>query len=293
MFKPTLAYSRHPTILSQNRTHYNLFGLGIASELDLPLPQSSAPTQIEVVLGPVPVDGVLLFQADDPFPFACYRQGETIVLAWTGVRFGVVPERVVVDTEDHRTAVHLLVPVVWSVVLSAHQRESLHGSAVEQGGHAVAIMGLSGSGKTTAAHLLIKRGWRLVSDDLLTFDDDLRVIPGPPWMRFLPDDGSGLPTLPDAGGKVRAHPPTSPQPVPLAAMIIMAPEYERCVSLSGTSAAAALLQQVYNPILTHPGQVQRRFDLMHDLVDRIPIYGAAPRSLSAQQILDISEETTV
>ncbi len=198
-----------------------------------------------------------------------------------------------VDAEDHVTAAHLLMSAVWSVVLSAHQRESLHGSAVEQGGHAVAIMGLSGSGKTTAAHLLIKRGWRLVSDDLLTFDDDLRVIPGPPWMRFLPGDGSGLPSLPDAGGKVRAYPPTSLQPVPLAAMIIMAPEYERCVRLSGTSAAAALLQQVYNPVLTHPGQVERRFDLVHDLVDRIPIYGAAPRSLSAEQILDISEETTV
>ena len=246
-----------------------------------------------MVLGPVPVDGVLLFRADDPFPFACYQQGEAIVLAWTGVQFGVVPGRVVVDTEDYRMAAHLLVPAVWSVVLSTHHRESLHGSAVEQGGRAVAIMGLSGSGKTTAAHLLIKRGWRLVSDDLITFDDDLRVVPGPPWMRFLPGDGTDLPSLPDAGGKVRAHPPTSPQPVPLAAMIIMAPEYERCVRLSGTSAAAALLQQVYNPILTHLGQVQRRFDLAHDLVNRIPIYGAAPRSLSAEQILEISEETTV
>jgi hypothetical protein len=279
--------------LAENRTYYNLFGLGVASELDLPLPHSIDAAEVEVVLGPVPVAGVLLFEAEDPFPFACYQLGEMIVLAWTGIRFGVVPGRVVVDTEDHRTAAHLLVPAVWSVVLSTHQRESLHGSAVEQGGHAVAILGLSGSGKTTAAHLLIKRGWRLVSDDLLTFDDDLLVIPGPPWMRFVSGDGSGLPTLPDAGGKVRAHPPTSPQPVPLAAMIIMAHEYERCVRLSGTAAAVALLQQVYNPILTHPGQVQRRFDLVHDLVNRIPIYGAPPRSMSAEQILDISEETTV
>ncbi len=274
-----------------HRTRYHLFGLGVASELDLPLPQNFDPPQVEVVLGHVAGDGVLLFDTDGPVPFACYQQGKAIVLAWSGIRFRIVPGRVVVDTEDHRTAAHLLVPAVWSVVLAAHQRESLHGSAVEHGGRAVAILGLSGSGKTTAAQALINRDWRLVSDDVLTFDDDLRVVPGPPWMRFLPDHGGAWPGIPDLGGKLRVHPPTRSHPVPLVAMVIMAPEHGRCIRLSGTSAAAAILQQVYNPVLTHVGQVQRRFDLVHHLADCIPIYGAAPRSLSADQLVQIAEET--
>jgi len=272
-------------------TRYSLFGLGVASEIDLPLPLSADHAQVEVILGRLAADGVLLFQTDDPLPFACYQQGEAVVVAWPGIRFAVVPGRVVVDAEDHGTAAHLLVSAVWSVVLAAHERESLHGAAVEHEGHTVAILGPSGSGKTTAAQSLIKRGGRLVSDDLLTFDTDLRVVPGPPWMRLLPSPGGAWSGDLDAGGKVRVHPPTSPHPVPLAALVIMAPDYRRVAGLSGTSAAAALLQQVYNPLLTHPGQVQRRFDLVHDLVARVPVFGAAPRSLTADELVRISQET--
>lgn len=273
-----------------HRTRYNLFDHGVASELELPLPKCNDPVRTEVVLGHVPDDGALLFATDGPVPFACYRKEEAIILAWTDVRFEVVPGRVVVDAEDHLAAAHLLVPAVWSVVLSAHNQEALHGSAVEHEGLAVAILGHSGSGKTTAAQGLINRGWRLVSDDMLTFDDDLRVVPGPPWMRFLPGHSSSWPGNLDIGGKIRVYPPTRPQPTPLAAMVIMAPEHERFVQLSGISAAAALLHQVYNPLLTHSGQVQRRFDLVHGLADHTPVYGAAPRSLSAEQLLEVVAE---
>ncbi len=196
-----------------------------------------------------------------------------------------------VDAEDHALAAHFLVPAAWSVVLSAHQRESLHGSAVEHGGRALAVLGLSGSGKTTAALTLLDHGWRLVSDDLLTFDSDLRVVPGPPWIRLLPDHGGDRVGDPDVGGKLRVHPPTTPDPVPLAAMVILAPEHEGCVRLSGTAAVAALFQHVYNPVLTHPGQVQRRFELVHDLAQDVPVFGAPPRSLTATQLLQIAEET--
>lgn len=257
----------------------------------MPLLQSSVPVQVEVVLGHVAADGVLLFHTVDPLLFACYQQGEAVVVVWPGFRFWVIPGRVVVDAEDHVTAAHLLMSAVWSVVLSAHQREALHGSAVHHEGRTVGILGPSGSGKTTAALTLINRGGRLVSDDLLTFDADLRVVPGPPWMRVLPRYGGAWSGNLEVGGKVRVHPPTSTHPEPLAAMVIMAPEHRRCARLSGTSAAAALLLQVYNSVLTHPGQAQRRFDLVHDLVDRIPIYGAAPRSLSEDQLVHICEET--
>jgi hypothetical protein len=287
----TLKRMKDHTSLRALPHRYDLFGLAVASELELPLPRTSAPAAIQIVRGVVPVDGALLFQDDDPIPFACYRRGETITLAWTGVRFAVTADCVVIDADDAEMAAHLLVPAAWSVVLAARQRESLHGSAVTCDGHsAVAVLGHSGSGKTTAAQGMIARGWHLLTDDLVTFDAGLRVIPGPPWMRLLPDHDAAGRGAPDAGGKLRVHPPVSVEPVPLAAIVIMAPHHERCVRLSGTAAVAAVLQQVYNPVLTHPGQVQRRFELVHEIVARIPVYGAPPRSLSADTLIHISEE---
>jgi ABC-type dipeptide/oligopeptide/nickel transport system ATPase component len=188
-------------------------------------------------------------------------------------------------------AAQLLIPAAWSVVLSAHERESLHGAAVDCNGRAIAILGFSGSGKTTAARRLIENGCSLISDDLLTFDDDLRVIPGPPWMRLDPCPGNEEESVLDAGGKMRIYPPVRSTPSPLSAMVIMAPEYTHFVRLSGTAAASALFQQVYNPVLTHSNQVERRFDLVLDLVDRVPVFGAAPRSLSADLLLRAGKES--
>ncbi len=269
---------------------YNLFGFVVASELELPLPLTEGAIQVEVVLGSVPIDGKPLFRAAEPFPFTCYQHGDWIILAWHGARFGVMRGRVVVDAADYALAAHLLVPAVWSVVLSAHQRASLHGSVVERSGRAIATLGTSGSGKTTAALALIDRGWRLVTDDLLAFDAELRVFPGPPWVRILPEREEEREES-DAGGKLRIHPSTSSQAVPLAAMIVLAPDHGRCVRLSGASAVAALLQQVYNPLPTHSDQAWRQFDLVHHLADRVPIYGAPPRSLTAGQLERIAEGT--
>jgi hypothetical protein len=271
---------------------FTLFGSSLRSELDLDLPLSFGPGQIEVVCGSVRREGDLIFETTDPLPFACYRKGGAIVLVWTDCRFRIIADQVVIDTNDVETAVQLLIPSAWSVVLSAHERESLHGAAVECDGEAIAILGNSGSGKTTAARSLIDRGCRLISDDLLTFDSELRVVPGPPWMRLVPSPDHDWSRDSDAGGKLRIYPPLCSEPIPLSAIVIMAPEYNQLVLLSGTSGASALFQQVYNPVVTHPGQVERRFHLVHDLVASVPIYGAAPRSLSANLLLHLCETRT-
>lgn len=274
--------------LSRRCSH--LFGISVDSELDLDLPLVSKPGQVEVVFGTVAEEGEPIFQTNDPMPFACYRQGDAVVLGWEHVRFRIIPEQVIVDADDPVAAAQLLIPAAWSVVLAARGQEALHGAAVEWNGQAIAILGYSGSGKTTAALKLIEAGGALITDDLLTFDPCLNVLPGPPWMRLAPcpghDDAGDL----DTGGKRRAYPPVCPVPRPLSALVIMAPEYGQIARLSGIAAAAALLQQVYNPVVTHPDQVQRRFQLVHDLVDRVPMYAAAPRSLSTECLRRLSQE---
>lgn len=268
---------------------YDVFGLVAESSIDLPLPHAAQGKQIEIRAGTVCPQGETLYESAEPVAFGCYRRDDNVLLVWEDARFSVTRDRVVVDADHIETATQLLVPAVWSVVLAAHQRESLHGSAVAWQGRGVAILGHSGSGKSTAARSMIQRGWKLVSDDLLAFDADLRVVPGPPWIRLLPDDDHGGRSVFDPAGKARIHATTSGTSVPLCAMIIMDPRYEGCAKLAGTSAVSALLQQIYNPVVTHEGQARRRFELIHALAVSTPIYAVPPRSLSPDQIEEIAK----
>ena len=269
----------------RRRSHHRLFGLAVASELPLPLPPAAErPDAVEVVAGRVAPLGTVLWQAPPPVPFACRRDGTAIVLDWATARFRVGAARVVIDAEDDRAAVDLLIPAVWSVVLAARGFEALHGCAVERDGRAVAVLGASGTGKSTAALALLDRGWRVVTDDLLALDPAGRAIPGPAFVRLCPDRAAGRVGQHDAGGKLRMAATACPAPVPLAAVVVLADEHPGCAPLRGAAAVAALLDQAYSPMLTHPDQARRRFDLALDLVDRVPIYGAPPRSLTAAQL---------
>jgi hypothetical protein len=67
----------------------------------------------------------------------------------------------------------------------------LTASAVERGGRVCAFMGPSASGKSTAAAVLIQRGYRLVSDSLLRISRDssgqMIAYPQAPWIWLWPD----------------------------------------------------------------------------------------------------------
>ncbi len=65
--------------------------------------------------------------------------------------------------------------------------EALHAATVDSPEGAVAIMAPSGSGKSTLAIELLRRGWPLFADDVLTLDrgdDAVRAHPGTPHMNL-------------------------------------------------------------------------------------------------------------
>lgn len=72
--------------------------------------------------------------------------------------------------------------------------EALHAGVVESPEGVVAIAASSGAGKSTLVLELMRRGWRLFSDDVLTFESvegTVRAHPGTPHMNLdanLPDD---------------------------------------------------------------------------------------------------------
>jgi hypothetical protein len=65
--------------------------------------------------------------------------------------------------------------------------EGLHAAALDSPDGVVAIMAPSGTGKSTLAAALIRRGWNLFADDQLTLTRDggqVSALPGPPHMNL-------------------------------------------------------------------------------------------------------------
>ncbi|HEU0114958.1 MAG TPA: hypothetical protein VFQ80_09785 [Thermomicrobiales bacterium] len=273
------------------RSCYRIFDLPVSSELPLPLPLAEGEPAVEIVEGLVASRGAVVWRAAPPFDFVCRRDGAATILEWPEARFRVTASRVVVDARDRDAAALLLVPAVWAVVMTARGCESLHGCAVAHEGQGIAVLGASGAGKSTAGLTMRDRGWRVVTDDLIAFDAAGRAIPGPPFVRLRPDHGAARDGEPDVGGKFRLATRQCSEAVPLTAVIALHDDYVECAPLHGSAAVAALLDQVYAPMVTHDGQAQRRFELALDLVARTRVYGAPPRSLTAETIERIAQET--
>lgn len=235
-------------------------------------------------MGPVTEAGAVVWRDEPPFVFACFRDGAATILSWPGVRFRVTADRVIVDASHPAAAAELLVPAAWSVVLALRGQEALHGCVVAGERQAVAVLGASGTGKSTAGLALLDRGWRLVTDDLLACDAGGRVLPGPPFLRLTPDRAAGWAGRQDEDGKRRVAALACSAPVLLTAVVVLADEYGACARLTGLAAVRALLGQAYSPLPLHPDQPRRRFELASGLATRVPIYGAAPRSLTADYL---------
>lgn len=74
----------------------------------------------------------------------------------------------------------------------------LHASCVDVGGRGVAILGISGDGKSTTAGALVKRGHRLLCDDVVAIDAEGYVAPGVARLKLWPAAATALGHDPDA-----------------------------------------------------------------------------------------------
>lgn len=94
----------------------------------------------------------------------------------------------------------LLGPVL-GVLLHQRGLLVLHASAVERDGRALIFVGRKGAGKSTTAAHLVRRGCRLLADDIVAIDlggDVPHALPGIPQMKLWPDAAAALEVpLPD------------------------------------------------------------------------------------------------
>jgi HPr Serine kinase C-terminal domain len=102
-----------------------------------------------------------------------------------------------------RTLISRILPLVAIV----HGCEALHAAAVEMGAGVVAVVGASGAGKSTLAAELVRRGNRLVADDVLVLGriaGRVTALPGSPHLSI--DAGRkaipGAKVLGEHGGKL-------------------------------------------------------------------------------------------
>ena len=208
--------------------------------------------------------------ADGDYLHLRYLDGTEFVIDRDGTQIWATWPGEALTLED--TAVYLLGPVLGQV-LGLRGVTCLHASAVAVDGSAVALVGPAGAGKSTTAAAFARRGYHVLSDDVLTLDDradGFMVHPAYPLLRLwepsveaLFGTGDALPLLMPTWDKRYLDLKTDGhrfqhQPLPLAALYILgertddprAPSVEelpagsRIITLVANSYAARYLDNV-------------------------------------------------
>jgi hypothetical protein len=189
----------------------------------------------------------------------------------------------------------LLDTVLWSASLLSGI-ELLHASAVQGTAGVAAFAGFSGSGKTSLAVELVRRGGALFSDDILALPPragELQAHPGPALMN-VPREPETCDGLADLGHVLAQFPGEDWVTVARAAA---APDRIAAVCLLGRGAGRTLALRRLQPTVLDllpftlgfphlSGRMRQRFTLFAQVAAEIPIYelsappGAPPASLA-------------
>lgn len=193
---------------------YLYCGMKLASDWPLPeLPPAAAraASDLEIVMGQVP-----RCLPEEVRRTATFAHNGREALWWLeGIgHFHVATggRRITVEPAPGADAASLRLMLLYPVLALASVLRGdwmLNAAAVEKNGEVFAFVGPSASGKSTVAALLLKRGFRLVSDGLLrvtrTEDGWFLAQPQAPWLQLWPDalrrlgwdDRGAVPVRPD------------------------------------------------------------------------------------------------
>lgn len=155
-------------------TTYAVFGMTVSSEIDLPeLARTTRLPEVAIRRGPV-VDSLddavaegVLYQAA-PGRLRLDVPNVATFLACHGREVTIAPYPGV-DEQEIRL---FLYGSVLGAILQQRGVLTIHASAVTDGEQAVLLSGRSGGGKSTLAATLVRRGFRLLSDDVVAIRHD-------------------------------------------------------------------------------------------------------------------------
>ena len=187
-----------------SRYFYKAFGLIIESDMVIPefiTADRQDPIDVTVQAGSVPEvlengkrKGVCFETAPGEFLF--FLEGVGRFLAAGGNK---IIYRADADATEDDLRVFLL-GSVFGAILQQRGLFPIHASAIEHNGEAVAFMGPSGNGKSTTAAAFLKKGYRLLTDDVCAIqlvDGKPVVVPGYPQGKLWLDSLNSLELSPD------------------------------------------------------------------------------------------------
>jgi hypothetical protein len=213
-------------MLKESEYPYSVFGLALLSNLPIPgLTKDTAqfltcPVQLRMNVSPYTLNQIpaepetLAFQSafldasgepilriwnvagkaflrlayHDGMQFWLDRQGNNVWCLW--------PDALSIDD----ASTYLLGPVL-GLLLRLRGVTCLHASAVSIGGRAVAFVGAAGAGKSTTAAALARRGYSVLSDDIVALSEQggtFSVMPAYPYLSLWPESVDMLFGSPDA-----------------------------------------------------------------------------------------------
>lgn len=206
---------------------------------------------------------------------------------WNGVRAQLTGPhlRIVVgEGVPPRLLEHVVLDHAIPQALSRLGLVVLHGSGAERAGHAVVLLGRSGSGKSTTAGYLATQGWRLLADDAVVVTHDgpsLIAHASYPGLR-LHDDMAGafsphaadLPVVTELGPKrrVQLSDAWSDQPARIHALVELDPGGDPGLHrVSGTEAVAVLVRSAFQADVAG-ADVMARLDRLLPIAEALPIH---------------------
>jgi hypothetical protein len=175
---------------------------------------------------------------------------------------------------------------------------SLHGSAVSVGNHAVALAGSAGSGKSTTAAALVRRGFPALSDDILALRESsgaFYVQPGYPNLCLWPESVKALYGAEDALPRIAPGEEKrnldlaengysfATEPLPLAAVYILNERSQSAEApwiepVHGSNGVVALLSNTYGAWLSDRSMRIRDFQLLSRVAAQVPIRRVTPHA---------------
>lgn len=280
---------------------YGVYGVTIASEIPLALPQGRGEGLLTIALRQVPAEaiaeairGAALTTKEDWFDYALLVDGASYV-RWRGVgeflasrdgrKIACCPAP---GAHEESFQVYLL-GQAFSFALVKAGFEPLHATVLERSGEAIGLVGESGQGKSTLAACFLAAGARLVTDDLMLVapgGPPLRVFPGPARLKLLPDAAERL--MGPGAAQVPMNPETDKHviPVPAGSHCLEPPRLRglyvlehtdplqpgiRIEPLAGREGFLALVGHTFNRYLADPERLRRQMAEVTRLLAAVPV----------------------
>lgn len=208
------------------------------------------------------------------------------------------------------TATYLLGPVMGFVLL-LRGCVSLHASAVVLDGHAIALAGQAGAGKSTTAAAFAEMGHRVLAEDVVTLDDrgDYFLIqPAYPCIRLWPESvralygPKDLPRLTPNWDKryldlTQDGYDFQKQPLPLSAIYLLVSRTDdndapRIRQMTKSEALINLIANMYASYLMDKEMRGREFKLLTRLLETVPVREVVPHASATKipQLCQIIKE---